>query len=102
MNELSRTTVMALGAAPAQRGARAAAPVAASVTVRNSRRLLMVTSVSVICARRETEAHVRSGRGPCQARPVGALALVLKPVQPGRDIDGAARREQGGREELPD
>ncbi|HXD99979.1 MAG TPA: hypothetical protein VN646_25715 [Candidatus Acidoferrum sp.] len=52
MKELSWTTVIALGCAPAQRGVRAA-PVAASVTVRNSLRLLlMVTSVSVVGARR--------------------------------------------------
>src|SRR4030095_12427020 len=67
MNELSCTRVIDLGWAAAQRGARAAAPVAARVPVKNSRRLLMKASVSVVRARR---------------RIIGKVGQPVRPVKP--------------------
>src|SRR4030095_15730463 len=74
MNELSRTTVIALGAAPARHGARVApAATAPAVIVRKSRRVFMASSGVTVYGEsslpdsRRAERDLSRPRGPARS-----------------------------------
>src|SRR5207249_10106955 len=78
MNELSRTTVMDLGAPIALRGVSAAPARVEAVTVRNSRRVAMTTSANTE-DRTQGKRDVMRGPGVVSRRRAARYVSLLRP-----------------------